>query len=176
MHNTGITFIVALLLTLTFNTVATANSISDTRKSTSTINGVALESEHPQIPNADSIKQDSGNQLNQRNVLSINHGLWIYDLLISFGIDNDADGLYSNFSITLDIDNSFSPRNVYAVFYLSQNNGPWFEYAVTGNFNVSGSSASDSVSIETTFETGYPGDYYDILVEVYDANLSLIHI
>ncbi len=172
-----------LLLSLQPGSVVYAQpELADTRTATSTINGQIVKSEYPLLPgtslpsNTAHSSTDNQTGTDERNrsrqTLSIGHGLWIYDLLINLTVDNDADGHYSTFSITLDIDNSFNPRDVYAVLYLSRNNGPWLEYAVTSNFTVSGNSASDSISIVTSLETGYPSDYYDLHAEIFDANTN----
>ncbi len=160
-------FLLSLLL------VGVAGAESTTRKSTSIINGQVIESEYPAFQESGEADTPKARR-KDRAVLNFGHGLWIYDLLIDLTIDNDADGHYSAFSITLDIDNSFSPRDVYAVFYLSQDNGPWFEYAVTGNFTVSGNSTNDSISIDTSLDTGYPSDYYDLYAEIYDAHTGAL--
>lgn len=160
--------IFAILLTLLLSDTVNAQPPStDTRTSTSLFNGQLIESEYPSFTDK---SLDRMKPLSDRTILHAGHGLWIYDLIIDLTIDNDADGHFSNFSITLDIDNSFSPRDVYAVFYLSQNQGPWFEYALTGNFTVSGNTESDSVTIQTTLETGYPNDFYNLYAEIYDAH------
>ena len=102
-------------------------------------------------------------------------GLWVYDLFINLTTDIDFDGYYSSFNVSLDLDASFSSQTVYAVMYLSHNNGPWLEYAVTGNFFVSGEGSHDSIFIQSNLDSGYPSGYYDHFIEVYDAfNNSLL--
>ncbi len=132
------------------------------RLSSSTFQGKTTDNRYPATPQPDS----NGNR---RTALNHNHGLWVYDVLINLTADNDNDGHYSTFSVSLDVETNFSPRLVYAVLYLSQNNNPWSEYAVTGNFTVTGSGSADTVQIETNLESGYPSGYYDHYIEVYDA-------
>ena len=106
---------------------------------------------------------------NKRTVQNHDHGLWIFDVFINLTTDIDYDGHYSSFTVSLDIESDFSPQTVYAVLYLRQNHGQWFEYAVTGNFTVAGNGPQDSVVIEATLDSGYPNGYYDHYVEIYDA-------
>lgn len=106
-------------------------------------------------------------------VRTISHArnvLWVYDLSINLLTDLDFDGLYSSFSVSLDLDSSGYSQDVYAVMYLSQNGGGWQEYAVTSNFTVTGSSNHDRISIETELESGYYSGNYDHYIEIYDAH------
>ena len=150
------------------------------RISTITFQGDTNSQSFPSIPlqsdfsaNQPAITQPALTQpalTQQRNTLNfINSGFFIFDVSISLTFDNDQDGHYSSFSVSLDVDSSFPSRSVYAVMYLSQNNGPLFEYAVTGNFTVSGSGPFDTVFIETDLDSGYPSGFYDHHIEIYDA-------
>jgi len=79
------------------------------------------------------------------------------------------DGHYSNFNLTLDLDTSFAATTVYAVLYLASEGGPWNEYAVTGNFTVSGRGSADTFSLNAELDSGYPSGYYNHYIEIYDA-------
>ena len=164
------TFIASLLLALACNNTASAESNSaEKRTSTSTINGKPVENKHRVIPRpaGDSSKEVTTDKA--RSIRNFDHGLFVYDLFVNLNTDNDADGYYSTFSITLDLENSFNPRDVYAVFYLSQSNGPWIEYAASGDFTVNGLSANDALFLETSLDVGFSSDYYDLYTEVYDT-------
>ena len=163
------TKIAAILLVCTCISSANADTTSvEPGVSTSIINGqVTIHESAPIQPDQNQISAE-------RNILNFGHGLLVFDLLINLNIDNDADGHFADFSITLDIDNSFSPRDVYAIFYLSRGNGQRFEFAVTGNFTVSGTTANDSIRIETILDTGFPTDFYDLSAEIYDANTDAL--
>ncbi len=116
------------------------------------------------------------NNTNKRQPLSENRTtkhassvLWLYDISISLQQDYDNDGFYSNFSISFDFDTYLSSANVYAVLYVSKDNGPLVEYAVTGIFSVQGAIAGDAYTIHTTLDSGYQTGYYDHYIEIYDA-------
>ena len=106
---------------------------------------------------------------NKKTIRNHQHGLWLYEVSIGLNSDYDSDGHYSNFSITLDFDTSVAASFVYAVLYVSIDNGPWNEYAVSGNFTVNGTDSNDAYTIHTTLDSGYPTGYYDHYVELYDA-------
>ena len=59
---------------------------------------------------------------------------------------------------------------LYAVLYLSLQDNNWTKYAVSSNFIVQGSGTHDAYTIETNLDSGYPRDYYDQYIELYDAN------
>jgi hypothetical protein len=99
---------------------------------------------------------------------------WVYSAGVQLSFDYDHDGHYSGFGISFDIDTVFDYAPVYAVLYLSLAGGPWNEYAVTGEFTVSGSGSADRVTIETELESGYPSGSYDHYIEVYDAHTHVL--
>lgn len=177
-------FILSSLLLVAVTTAAHARTdepivgepaIGEPRLSTSTINGATNTSHYPPIPIDKRLDRSEATTRN-RTVQHHNHGLWIFDISINLTTDNDIDGHYSAFNVTLDVDTSFSARSVYAVLYLRQNNGPLLEYAVTGNFTVSGNASADAVFVETSLDSGYPSGYYDHYVEVYDATTGALLI
>ena len=104
-----------------------------------------------------------------RTVHNQQYGLWLYDVAIGLNSDNDNDGHYSDFSITVDFDTSLITSMVYAVLYVSIDDGPWNEYAVSGNFTIDGASSSDAYTIHATLDSGYPTGYYNHYIELYDA-------
>ncbi len=105
-----------------------------------------------------------------RKIASYNPFLWIFDVALHLNTDHDHDGHYSNFSLTLDLDTTFTATTVYAVLYLANEGGPWNEYAVTGNFTISGSGSADTFSLNAELDSGYPSGYYNHYIEVYDAH------
>jgi len=106
----------------------------------------------------------------QRQIATLNPFLWVFDIALDLHTDYDQDGHYSNFSLSIDLDTSLTATTVYAVLYLASEGGPWNEYAVTGNFTVSGRGSADTFSLLAELDTGYPSGYYDHYVEIYDAN------
>lgn len=148
-----------LTVLYTQSAIATENP---PRLSTSTYQNTTTKNHYPSTSTK---TEDKSRTIQTHN----DHGLWIYDVQISLNTDNDNDGLYSTFSVSVDIDSSYNPRTVYAVLYLRTESGPWLEYAVTNSFIVTGTGSADAVAIETNLESGYPGGYYDHYIEVYDA-------
>ena len=84
--------------------------------------------------------------------------------------DLDDDGYYHRFSVAIDADTVYSTSWVYAQLYLSYEGGPWNHYATSSDFHIHGDSAADVFVIETELAEGFPAGYYDIRIELYDAN------
>lgn len=95
---------------------------------------------------------------------------WLFDVTINLQHDYDSDGYYSDFSISFDFDTHLTSSLVYAVLYVSSPGQPWIEYAVTGDFFISGSGASDTYTIHATLDSGYQTGLYDHYIEIYDAS------
>lgn len=94
---------------------------------------------------------------------------WIYDASLDLYSDQDHDGYYSAIDLTLDADTVYSEADVYAVLYLSYEQGPWNEYASTADFTIFGASGDDAYFVDTELASGYFTGQYDILIELFDA-------
>jgi hypothetical protein len=98
---------------------------------------------------------------------------WIYDAGATVYDDFDADGYYRFVSVRIDADTFFSRSFVYAVIYLSAD-GEWFEHFYsTKDFEINGATSDDEYFIDVELVSGYPPGRYDVLVELYDADLGL---
>jgi hypothetical protein len=98
---------------------------------------------------------------------------WIYDADAALYDDFDADGYYRFISVRIDADTFFSRSFVYAVIYLSAD-GEWFDHFYsTQDFEINGATSDDEYFVEVELVSGYPSGRYDVLVELYDADLGL---
>jgi hypothetical protein len=98
---------------------------------------------------------------------------WVYDADAVLYDDFDADGYYRLISIRIDADTYFNLSYVYAVIYLSAD-GEWFEhFYTTEDFAINGATADDEYFVEVELLSGYPPGRYDVLIELYDADLGL---
>jgi hypothetical protein len=98
---------------------------------------------------------------------------WIYAADAALYDDFDADGYYRFISVRVDADTFFSHSYVYAVIYLSAD-GDWFEhFYTTHDFEINGATSDDEYFVEVELVSGYPPGRYDVLVELYDADLGL---
>jgi hypothetical protein len=93
----------------------------------------------------------------------------IYDASSSLISDFDNDGFYHRFSVAIDADSIYSESWVYAKLYLSYEGGPWNYYATSTDFHIYGDSELDAFVIETELAEGFPPGYYDVRIELYDA-------
>lgn len=93
---------------------------------------------------------------------------WIYDAVVFYDIDRDADGYYSGFTLEFDADTIYTEAEVYARLYLAR--GEVFEeYHTTSLFYINGDSSNDSYVIESDLQTGFPPGDYELLIELYDT-------
>lgn len=95
----------------------------------------------------------------------------------SFLIDDfDDDGFFQTFSISFDADIYSYTQNslgeVYALLYISRNGGPWKHYFTTDTFFIEGESDLDEYEVISTFLSGYPTDYYDVLIDLYQVGYT----
>ena len=93
----------------------------------------------------------------------------IYDASTTLISDFDDDGFYHRFSVAIDADTVYSEYWVYATLYLSYEGGPWNYYATSTDFHIHGDSELDAFVIETELAEGFPAGYYDIRIELHDA-------
>ncbi len=150
-----------------FTVAALSHSVAaaDTTTRTATLTESGAQTVHHYSDNGNTSKQTS--PTTHRTIRHLSPFLWLYDVTINLHQDYDSDGYYSNFSITFDFGTQTSPTDVYAVLYVSNHNGGWIEYAVTGNFTIG--AATNTHTIYATLDTGYQTGYYDHYIEIYDA-------
>lgn len=94
----------------------------------------------------------------------------IYDASVELFNDDDYDGFYHHISVSVDADTAYSNAHVYAELYISYEGGPWSYYASTDVFDIYANSVSDSFVIETELVEGFPAGYYDIRIDLYEAD------
>ena len=94
----------------------------------------------------------------------------LYDALTELISDYDYDGFYHRFNVDIDVDTVFDTAYIYAKLYLSYEGGPWNFFAASDNYHIHGDSELDSFIIETELADGYPPGYYDVRIEIYDAD------
>ena len=100
---------------------------------------------------------------------SPNH--WIYDADVVLYDDFDNDGFFRFLSVRIDADTVQPSAWVFADLYLSADGVTWEYYHTTEDFWIGGETGDDEYFVETELLSGYPTGYYDLLVELYDADL-----
>jgi len=90
--------------------------------------------------------------------------------------DYDGNGFYQTLSVTFDADIYSYTENqfgeVYALLYISKNGGPWTHYFTTDSFIIEGDTDLDEYEVITTLLSGYPSDYYDVLIDLYQVDYN----
>ena len=99
---------------------------------------------------------------------------WIYDASTDLFDDFDGDGHYTYLRVRFDADSYQNPAHVYAVLYLSIDGENWEHFASTEDFEINGTSPFDDYEIETELVDGYPTGFYDVLIELYDAQTDAL--
>ena len=101
----------------------------------------------------------------------------IFDAFTTLISDFDGDGFYHRFSVGIDADTIYSTSEVYTDLYLSYEGGPWNYYASSDIFHIHGDSELDIYVVETELAEGFPAGYYDIRIELFDADTGeLLHV
>ncbi len=94
----------------------------------------------------------------------------LYDASTDLISDFDHDGFYHRFSVAIDADTIYDTAYVYVKLYLSYEGGPWNYYAASDNYHIHTDSVSDTYIVETELAEGYEPGYYDVRIELYDAD------
>lgn len=97
---------------------------------------------------------------------------WIYDADVVLFDDLDSDGFYRFLSVRIDADSVRSSAWVYAELYLSADGTTWEHYHSTDDFWIGGETGDDELYVETELVSGFPTGYYDLLIELYDADFG----
>lgn len=86
--------------------------------------------------------------------------------------DDDYDGFYSSFDLTFDLDVDYGSAAVYADIWIRPDNGYYELLHSTDIFTIDGYGTHDEYHVSTDLFDDFPVGYYDILIELYDAEHS----
>jgi hypothetical protein len=108
--------------------------------------------------------------LHIETIVTIYDEISLFDASTELISDFDDDGFYHRFSVAIDADTIYETSYVYARLYLSYEGGPWNHYATSDAYHIHGDSELDTFTIETELADGFPPGYYDVRIELYDAD------
>ena len=94
----------------------------------------------------------------------------LYDASTTLISDFNHDGFYHRFSVTIDADTIYPEAHIFAELYLSYEGGPWNYIAASDSYHIYRDSELDTFTIETELAEGFDPGYYDIRIELYDAD------
>jgi hypothetical protein len=114
----------------------------------------------------------AGAKADSRTAAAVLDEAWVYDADVELFDDYDGDGHYTYLRVSFDVDSIYSEHYVYARLFLTRDGINWDEYHITEDFLVEGTSPFDDYEVETELVTGFPPDYYDALIELYDADFG----
>jgi hypothetical protein len=98
----------------------------------------------------------------------------LFDAKAVMSWDDDDDGFYHRLKVSFDPDVDDGDAWVYARLYLSLEGGPWNHYHTTEDILISSDDSDDAYEVVTRLLDGYPTGYYDVLIELYDADYDLL--
>ncbi|MGD9163131.1 MAG: choice-of-anchor H family protein [Chromatiales bacterium] len=98
----------------------------------------------------------------------------VIDAQVVMSCDDDDDGFYHRLKVSFDPDVDGGEAWVYARLYLSLEGGSWKHYFTTEVFPINGDASDDAYEVVTRLLDGYPTGYYDVLIELYDADYDLL--
>jgi hypothetical protein len=97
----------------------------------------------------------------------------LYDANRSLRSDRDGDGYHSEFRIRFDADVTVGDALVYAKLYIRRiGESNWRLYRTTDNFWIYGQSGVDDYFVDTTLESGFATDDYNVLIDLYEVGYS----
>lgn len=98
----------------------------------------------------------------------------VFDAATVLSWDDDDDGFFHRLRVSFDPDVDGGEAWVYARLYLSLEGGPWNHFYTTEVFPITGDASDDAYEVVTRLLDGYPTGYYDVLIELYDADYDLL--
>jgi hypothetical protein len=147
----------------------------------SSLNSVQSEQlETSPVDEAPALKSDGSRQeaANQQRLTAhpLGRSFSIFDAQSVISRDDDGDGFYHRIRVDFDADVDSGDAWVYAKLYLSLEGGPWNLYYTTSSFQIEDDLSDDAYTVTTRLLDGYPTGYYDVLIELYDADYDLLEV
>ncbi len=96
-------------------------------------------------------------------------GYSIGEIVTELIADSDGDGYYSRFRITFDPDADYERRLVFARVWVRARGGEWIEEFVSEDWWVDLNGSRDAYALDVDWLSGYPTSYYDVQIDLYDA-------
>ena len=94
----------------------------------------------------------------------------IFNVEVELYDDFDRNGYFSAFEIAFDVDVEYGNAWVYADIWIRRS-GSYYELLhQTDTFMISGSASDDVYIVNAELLTHYPPDYYDVMIELYNAD------
>ena len=98
------------------------------------------------------------------------HEITVANITLRPRYDDDGDGYYHGFELRLDVDVDGAVEWIYLKLYVSYQGGPWRIVHRSGDIHLSWSLFSNEIALTTLLDSGYPRGYYDLRVDLFDAD------
>ena len=138
--------------------------------------GLAAMQEYSTAPALQKQALSSDNHLtaHREPVLWLHRDIWITNIGTLLYKDDDQDGYFSGFSLTIDADTEYSHADVYAAIDVQRPEGERERLHTTGTFSLYGNSIADEYRVDIELVSNYPIGDYDLFVSLVDANNDTI--
>lgn len=136
------------------------------------LTNTALPNANPEITPRFAIGQDPLESLigNDRHQAAwLYEDAWITDIGTLLYRDDDEDGYFSGFSLTIDADTHYQQADIYASIDVQRIFGERERLHTSGNFTLYGNSLSDEYRIDIDLLKNYSAGDYDIYIALHDA-------
>lgn len=104
------------------------------------------------------------------NTLWLATGIWISDIGTLLYLDDDQDGYFSGFSLSIDADTDYAHADVYATIDIQRTAAVRERLHTTRPFSIYGNSIADEYRIDIELVRDYPIGDYDLFVSLIDGN------
>ncbi len=146
---------------------------------------IALASEFPKEKITETIREGYVNEITADEIRQARPSLnarhrdefrWfeIFNVDVLLYGDPDANGYFSSFDLSFDMDVEYGFAEVFAEIWIRPHGGYYEHLHTTEIFAIEGQNAIDEYLVSTDLISDYPSDYYDILIELYDIDHSTV--
>ena len=99
----------------------------------------------------------------------LNPEIWIADIGTLLYRDDDQDGYFSGFSLTIDADTYYQQAEIYVSIDVKRSFGERERLHTSANFTIYGDNVSDEYRIDIDLLANYQADDYDLYIDLHDA-------
>ncbi|MFK7856929.1 MAG: choice-of-anchor H family protein [Granulosicoccus sp.] len=127
------------------------------------------ESTNPEAASANYISKTAIQDVSAHQIVWFDSDTWISDIGTLLFRDEDRDGYFSGFSLSIDVDTHFKQAEVYLSIGIQRAIGQPERLHTTQSFNIYGHSLADEYRIDIDLLSNYPAGDYDLNIDLHDA-------
>lgn len=127
------------------------------------------ESTNPEAVSANSTSKTAIQDISAHQIVWFDSDTWISDIGTLLFRDQDRDGYFSGFSLSVDVDTHYKQAEVYLAIGIQRAIGQPERLHTTQTFKVYGHSLADEYRIDIDLLSNYPAGDYDLNIDLHDA-------